>query len=129
MLRKTILAAAFSLAALPAAAGGQISLGFQARTADEAAAIRTGLALYALHRDIEKNGHVTQKGVNHAAGIFQSGRGHRGIIVQQGREHTGSLAQTGRGHSFGLFQSGRGTSAQVVQQGHGAAGLLFQHGW
>lgn len=129
MFRKTILAAALSLAALPAAAGGQVSLGIQARTADEAAALRAGLVLYTLHRDIKTNGHVTQQGINHAAGLFQTGPGHRGLIVQNGRDHTGSLTQTGAGHSFGLFQSGRGTTAHVVQQGRGAAGLLFVHGW
>lgn len=129
MFRKTLLAAALTLAALPAVAGGQLSIGYQARTADEAAAIRAGLALYALHRDIDKNGHVTQQGINHAAGLYQRGPGHRGIIVQEGRDHTGSLTQTGRGHSFGLFQSGRGTTAHIEQQGQGRAGLLFLHGW
>lgn len=129
MFRIATFAALMTCAGLPAVAGGHITLSITGQSAESRQAIRTGLALYALHRDVTSNGHVTQEGLANAAGIYQSGRGHRALIEQHGKGHSGSIDQRGRGHSFGLFQSGRGTSAHVVQRGHGRAGLLFQHGW
>lgn len=128
MFRTFILSAALSLTALSAAADGQVWLTVNPRNADEAALVRLGLAAYMLHKDIESNGHVTQEGVNNAAGLYQQGNCNRGLIEQSGNNHTGTLSQSGCGNAHGLFQSGNGSSAHVSQSG-GQTGLTFVHGF
>ena len=95
--------------------------------ADEAQALRFGLALYALHADIRTNGHVTQRGASNAAGIAQ-GATDRAIIHQEGRGHTGTIHQTGGNNAYGLFQFGQNTDADIVQTG-GQTGLTLQFGY
>lgn len=121
------LAAATATAPLAAAASGQVSINIAPQNAQDAQMLRLGLALYALHNDIQSNGHVTQRGVNNAAGIAQ-GASDQAIIHQEGRGHTGTIEQTGGNNAYGLFQFGQNTNAQVVQTG-GQSGLTLQFGW
>ena len=113
--------------ATPAAAGGSVSINVAPSNAQEAQALRLGLALYALHNDIESNGHVTQSGVNNAAGIYQ-GSSDQAIIHQEGSGHTGTIEQTDGNNSYGLFQFGQNTDAAIQQTG-GQTGLTLQFGW
>lgn len=130
----TAFAATFASAiALPmapavAGAGGQVSINVAPSNAREARALRLGLALYALHQDIDSNGHVTQRGANNAAGIYQGGSNSRAIIHQDGQGHSGSITQTGGNNSYGLFQFGQNTSGHVQQTG-GQSGLTLLFGW
>ena len=121
---------AVALPMAPAAAGsnGQVSINIAPSNADEAHALRIGLALFALHQDIETNGHVTQHGANNAAGIYQGGPNNRAILHQEGSGHNGSISQTGGNNSYGLFQFGQNTSGHVRQTG-GQTGLTLQFGW
>jgi len=131
-MTRTILALSLALCtviAAPALAGGSFSLAIAARNADEANAIRTGLALYSIVNDVRTNGQVTQNGLNNMAALGQRGRGNVGIIRQDGNGHNASLNQTGNNNSYGIFQLGEGTSGRVEQVGNGAAGLLFQIGF
>ncbi len=131
-MKRIALALSLSFAAAiatPSLAGGSVSIAVDARSADEARAIRSGLALYSIYNDVKSNGHVTQKGVNHLAGLAQRGRGNVGIIHQEGRGHDASLSQTGNRNSYGIFQFGDGASGHVKQSGNGQAGLLFQIGF
>lgn len=114
--------------ATPAHAGGSVSFNVAPSNAREARALRLGLALYALHQDVEANGHVTQHGARNAAGLYQGGPNNQGIIHQEGTGHHGTLTQTGGNNSYGLFQFGQNTSADVVQTG-GQSGLTVQFGW
>ncbi len=118
-----------ALAPLPAEASGALSIQLNPRNADEARALRLGLALYAVHRDLRGNGHVTQNGVNNAAAIVQRGRGTTAIIHQEGRGHDGSITQEGGNQAHGLFQFGRNTSGHVVQSGRGQTGVTILYGW
>lgn len=118
-----------ALAPLPARASGALSLQLNARNADEARALRLGLALYAVHRDVRSNGHVTQNGVNNAAGIVQRGSGSNAIIHQEGRGHEGTITQRGNNHAHGLFQFGRNTTGHVQQQGRAQTGVTILYGW
>ncbi|WP_323034710.1 hypothetical protein [Pararhodobacter sp.] len=133
-MKTLALAAAFASAiALPmapavAGSGGQVAINVAPRNAQEAQALRVGLALFALHQDIETNGHVTQHGVNNAAGIYQGGPNNRAIIHQEGRGHDGSISQTGGNNAYGLFQFGQNTSGHVQQTG-GQSGLTVLFGW
>lgn len=115
--------------ALPmaASAGGSVALNIAPSNAQEAQALRIGLALYALHNDIQANGHVTQHGVNNAAGIAQ-GSTDQAIIHQEGAGHTGTISQTGGNNAYGLFQFGQNTNAAVSQNG-GQTGLTLLFGW
>ena len=115
--------------ALPmaASAGGSVGLTIAPSNAQEAQALRIGLALYALHNDIQANGHVTQHGVNNAAGIAQ-GSTDQAIIHQEGAGHTGTITQTGGNNAYGLFQFGQNTNAAVTQTG-GQSGLTLLFGW
>jgi len=123
------LAATTALAAPAAIAGGTISFSVDAQHADDANAIRTGLAVYSLLNDIHTNGHVTQNGINNLAALGQHGSGNVGLIHQEGNNHNASLNQYGNGNSYGIFQFGNGANGHVRQTGNGEAGLLFQLGF
>ncbi|ROU03580.1 hypothetical protein [Histidinibacterium lentulum] len=131
MLRPLLAAAALAVSPLalasPAAADGYLGLTVNPRTAEEVALVRMGLAVYTLHKDIEANGHVTQRGIDNAARISQGGC-DRALIEQRGRGHTGEIAQSGCGNVAALFQSGRNTTGRIVQRG-GQTGILFLHGF
>ena len=127
LLAAAALATALPLAATPALAGGQVSINIAPQNARDARALRLGLALYALHQDIQTNGHVTQIGANNAAGIAQ-GATDQAIIHQEGSGHTGTIQQTGGNNAYGLFQFGQNTNADIVQTG-GQTGLTLQFGW
>ena len=131
-MKRTLIAltlAASAALSAPAMAGGTFSFAVDAQNADEANAIRTGLAFYQIVRDVKTNGHVTQKGMNNIAALGQHGHGNTGVIHQEGNNHDASLNQTGNGNSYGVFQVGNGASGHVNQTGNGAAGLLFQIGF
>jgi len=131
MFRTVFVAAALAVSPLamapPAAADGYLGLTVNPRTAEEAALVRMGLAFYSLHKDIEANGQITQRGIDNAAHISQGGC-DRALIEQRGRGHTGEIAQGGCGNVAALFQSGRHTDGRIVQRG-GQTGLLFLHGF
>ncbi|MEZ5752050.1 MAG: hypothetical protein R3D60_08810 [Paracoccaceae bacterium] len=120
--------AASLITAAPAFAGGQLAVSINASNPDEAQAIRAGLAFFALAQDIDANGHVTQNGINNAAGLYQSGPNNRGYIHQEGNNHTGTISQSGGNNAHGLFQFGDGTEGHVTQTG-GEAGVTFLFGW
>jgi len=119
---------ALSAIAAPAYAGGYISFDVQPRNAEEAAAMRAGLGIYAIANGI-KNGSIKQKGFGNVAGLLQNGSGNLGIVHQQGNGHNGTLVQNGNGNSYGLFQFGKNSDGHVVQNGNGGTGATFQWGW
>jgi len=130
-MKRTLTALTFALStalAVPALAGGVISFEVNPTNADEANAIRTGLALYNIVNDIQTNGHITQNGINNMAALGQSGNGNVGVIRQEGNNHNASLNQNGNGNAYGIFQVGNGASGYVNQVGNGGTGLLFQIG-
>ena len=130
MIRKTLTAAALAITTLaaPAAfAGGSISFEVNPTNADEANAIRLGLAIYQIANGADP-AHVYQNGNGNAAGIGQSGGGNTGVVHQEGNGHHGTLAQNGC-DSYGIFQFGEGTNANVAQGNGCNTGLLFQFGW
>jgi len=126
----TAFATAITLPMAPAVAGsnGQFAINVAPGNAQEAQALRFGLALFALHQDIESNGHVTQHGANNAAGIYQGSPNSQAIIHQEGNGHDGSISQTGGNNSYGLFQFGEDTSGHVQQTG-GQTGVTLLFGW
>ncbi|MCW1931441.1 hypothetical protein [Pararhodobacter zhoushanensis] len=131
-LPKLALAAALATSATlpiatPAEASGSLSINVAPSNQQEANLLRLGLAAYALHRDVRANGHVTQHGVNNAAGIAQ-GATDQAIIHQEGAGHTGTISQQGGNNAYGLFQFGQNTNAAVAQNG-GQTGLTLQFGW
>lgn len=127
---KTLAFAALTASTLaaPALAGGSVAVNITPANAQEAQALRFGLALFALHQDIQTNGHVTQNGVGNAAGIAQGGPNNQAIIHQEGCNHTGTVNQTGGNNAYGLFQFGCNTTSHVNQTG-GQTGLTLQFGW
>ena len=127
MLRPLAIATALTLTALPALAERSVWLSITPRSAEEAQALRLGLAAYALHKDYRSNGQITQRGLNNAAGISQ-GRCDRALIEQRGQGHVGTIRQTGCNNVGALFQSGRGTTGHLRQRG-GGTGVLFLHGF
>ncbi|SLN70214.1 hypothetical protein [Roseisalinus antarcticus] len=127
MFRTTLLSIALCLSALTAAADGQAWLTINPRNAEEAALVRFGLAAYALHKDIEENGHVTQRGADNAAGIYQ-GACDFALIEQQGSGHRGTINQRNCDNAGAIFQSGRNTDANLDQSG-GQTGVIFIHGF
>lgn len=130
MIRKTLTAATLAIATLaaPAAsAGGSVSFNVTPGNADEANAIRLGLALYGIAQNANGSAHVHQAGTGNGAGIAQSGTGNHGVVHQEGNGHRGTLSQNGC-DSYGIFQFGNGANADVAQ-GHGCqTGLLIQFG-
>lgn len=129
---RTLAAAALAGALLAPAAhaggSGQLAINIAPRTAQEAQALRLGLALFALHQDIEANGHVTQRGVHNAAGIYQGGPNNRAIIHQEGCNHTGTVTQRNGNNAAGLFQFGCNTNAHMTQRGN-ETGVTVVVGW
>lgn len=115
--------------AAPAVAGGVLSFVVNPTNADEANAIRTGLAFYNIVNDIKSNGHITQHGVNNLAALGQHGSGNVGVIHQEGNNHDASLRQNGNNNAYGIFQVGSGASGHVSQHGNGRTGLLVQIGF
>lgn len=130
VLAVALIGTAPMLTPAPAEAhGGSVSLHLNPRNADEARALRAGLAIFAIHQDIRSNGHVSQRGVNNAAAIAQRGRGSRAIVHQDGCNHDASIDQRGNNHAYGVFQFGCNTSAHVAQRGRGQTGVTIQYGW
>ena len=123
-----VLATALALTSAPALAGNSVAITLAPSNAQEAQALRFGLALYALHEDIHTNGHVTQHGANNAAGIAQGGPNNQAIIHQEGSGHTGTIAQSGGNNAYGLFQFGQNTTAHANQSG-GQTGVTLVFGW
>lgn len=131
-MKRTALALTLALTtafAAPAFAGGTISFSVDAQNAEDANAIRTGLAIYSIFNDVQSNGHITQNGLNNLAALGQHGSGNVGIVHQEGNNHNGSLNQNGNNNSYGVFQFGNGANGHVNQSGNGEAGLLFQIGF
>jgi len=131
-MKRILLSAAIAtsiLATGAAHAGGSVGVTITPRNAEQAQLMKIGLGLYAVHKRIESNGHVSQDGNGNAAGLHQSGDGHLGIIEQDGDNHSATLSQSGSSHACGIFQYGEGTSADVSQSGHGDACLVLQAGW
>ena len=110
-------------------AGGTITFHMNATNSHDANAIRTGLTLYQIARDIDANGHISQNGINNIASLAQGGHGNIGVIHQDGNNHNGSIYQNGNNNSCGLFQFGRGTNGHINQTGNGQACLMFQAGF
>ena len=131
MFRKTFTAASFALSTLAASAalaGGSVSFEVNPGNADEANAIRLGLALYQIAQAADGSASIHQAGNGNGAAIGQSGGGNQGVIHQEGNGHSGQLAQNGC-DSYGIFQFGEGTNANVAQGNGCQTGLLFQFGW
>ncbi len=131
-MKRTLIAltlAATTAMSAPAMAGGTISFSVNAKNADEAQAIRTGLVLYQVFNNVQANGHITQNGINNPAALGQSGNGNIGVIHQEGDNHDASLSQNGNMNSCGIFQFGNGASGHVQQNGNGEACLVLQAGF
>lgn len=116
------------LLAVPAQAGGSVSVQLGPRTGAEANLLNAGLRAYSLYRDMKGAG-IQQRGSNNAAGIIQGGQRNQGLIRQQGNGHSATLQQNGNDNAYGVFQYGRNTRADVVQQGSHGAGATFTYGW
>ena len=128
-MKRCLTTIVFTLAlAGQAAAGGVLSFNFNAQNSNQANAIRSGLVLYQIYKDIDTNGHISQRGINNAARLAQGGRGNIGIIHQDGSDHNASLTQRGGYNSCGVFQSGRGANFHGHQNGGGAC-IVLQHGF
>jgi minor curlin subunit len=113
----------------PAHAGGQISIEIVPGSSDSARALRLGLGLYALSREIKSGAGIRQNGSGNMAGIGQNGSGNFGVVHQDGNGHSGTLNQNGNNNSCGLFQFGENTSGHVSQNGNGGTCAAFQFGW
>ncbi len=121
--------AALALALLPSAAWPeQITHTWSPRTSEEAAALRTGLALWSLRGSLRNGGTVRQWGRDNLAVLSQGGAGNWGAVVQGGEGHVARLSQTGTGNAHAIVQAGRGAEAEVDQQG-GELGVTVQIGW
>ncbi|MCP5039004.1 MAG: curlin [Rhodobacteraceae bacterium] len=128
-MKRFILSATLAaFTALPALAGGSISIEIAPSNTDEANAIRAGLAIYSIAQALEGDANILQNGNGNGAGIGQFGDGNFGVIQQEGDGHNATLAQNGDNNAFGVFQFGEGTDAAVAQSG-GGTGLLFQFGF
>jgi hypothetical protein len=107
---------------------GQVEWVWSPRTGDEAAALRTGLALYALREQVRSGGSVRQWGRDNAAALVQRGSGNWGAVVQRGEGHAARLTQEGGGNVGAVVQIGRGARADIAQRG-GETGVTVQVGW
>ena len=96
---------------------------------EEAEAVRTGLGLYSLFRDLRNQAKTNQRGTNNGAAIAQHGRGNNAYVFQRGRDNSGAITQNGNYNSYGLFQFGRRNSTRVVQNGNGEVGITLQGNW
>jgi hypothetical protein len=130
MIRSTLLAAAIAVSALPATAGGTLSLNLSSGSAAQSDLLRAGLALYRIARSVESGAFVHQDGNLNGAALRQlAGSGSQGLIHQEGNGHGALLDQQGYGQTHGIFQFGNGAQANVVQSRNGQAGLTFQFGF
>lgn len=130
-LKIALVAAALGTAALaaPAHAGGSIGITVTPTNADEAQAMRAGLAIYSIVNGFNGGSGINQIGTGNAGGLAQNGSGNLGVVHQQGTGHNGTLTQNGNGNAHGLFQFGRNTSGHVAQNGNGGTGATFVFGW
>lgn len=117
------------MTAAPALAGGSFAITLVPSDADEANAMRAGLAMYSLIQGIEANGGITQNGMNNVAGILQGGSGNSAVIHQEGNGHHGTIDQQGNNNAYGLFQFGENTNADISQYGNGQTGTTIVFGW
>jgi hypothetical protein len=117
----------FAMALTPAHSE-TLSININPSNSRDAQALNAVIGLYALHRDIQSNGHVSQNGFMNAAGILQGGRNNRGYIQQEGSNHNAQLTQNGGNNTQAILQFGNGANANVRQSG-GQSGLLIQFGW
>ena len=129
--KAAVLAAALGTAAFaaPAHAGGQVAFTVTPTNADEAQAMRAGLALYSIVNGFSGGSGIRQAGFGNAAGLAQNGGGNLGVVHQQGSGHNGTLNQNGNGNAHGLFQFGRNTNGHVAQNGNGQTGATFVFGF
>lgn len=119
----TALTLAVSTAlAVPATAGGTLTLGYVAKNNDEAMLMRGGMAAYLLMKDHEKNGKITGQGVGSALTLMQ-GTGNVGILEQHGNNHTAGMNLNGNS-ACALVQTGNGAS-NVVNAGGGATCVML----
>ena len=116
-------------AALPAAAGGSISITLEAQDEEQEKAIKGGLLIYSIAKGIESGGGIFQNGNGNAAGVAQNGSGNFGVVHQEGDDHNGTLQQNGNGNTHGIFQFGEGSDSHVAQSGDGNTGVTFGFGW
>lgn len=130
-MKTTFAAVAFTTAAFaaPAHAGGSVAFTVTPTNANEAQAMRAGLAIYSLVNGFSSGSGITQSGFANAAGLAQNGGGNVGVVHQQGSGHNGTLTQNGNGNAHGLFQFGNGSTSHVVQNGNGGTGATFAFGW
>lgn len=129
-LATALTAAMLGLAASPAMAGGQISIGFSPSDPDQAQALGIGLQMVSIMKGLSATGaNAYQNGSGNAAGINQSGAGNHGLIVQDGDGHNGTISQNGNNNSCGLFQFGKATNAQCAQNGNNQAGITTVFGF
>ena len=96
---------------------------------ESAHAIRTGLTIYGIARDLRNRARTSQRGSDNGAAISQHGRGNSAVVVQRGRANSGTISQNGNDNYYGLFQFGRRNSSNIVQTGNGKLGLTVQGGW
>ena len=96
---------------------------------EEAEAVRTGLGIYGLFRDLRNRAKTNQRGTNNGAAIAQHGRGNNAYVFQRGRDNSGAITQNGNYNSYGLFQFGRRNSTRFVQNGTGEVGITLQGNW
>lgn len=129
--KAALVAAALGTATLaaPAHAGGSVSFTVAPTSADEAQAMRAGLAIYSIVNGFKGGSGIKQAGFGNAAGLAQNGGGNLGIVHQQGSGHNGTLAQNGNGNAHGLFQFGKNTNGHVAQNGNGQTGATFVFGF
>ena len=122
-----VAVATMSAALSPAYAEGA-SITWRPR-GEEAEAVRTGLGIYGLFRDLRNRAKTNQRGTNNGAAIAQHGRGNNAYVLQRGRDNSGTITQTGNYNSYGLFQFGRRNSTRIVQNGNGDVGITLQGNW
>ena len=124
----SLVAVATMSAALSPAYAEVASITWRPR-GEEAEAVRTGLGLYGLFRDLRNRAKTNQGGTNNGAAIAQHGRGNNAYVFQRGRDNSVSITQNGNYNSYGLFQFGRRNSTRVVQNGTGEVGITLQGNW
>jgi hypothetical protein len=132
MFRRTAVATTMVIAlncgmAMPAAADG-IRVTLTPR-GEQAEAVRTGLALWGLARDVKNRARTKQKGVGNGAAIAQHGSGNNAFIVQKGKGNSGTITQNGSNNTHGLFQFGRKNRSDIVQNGNGNVGFTIVGRW
>jgi Curlin associated repeat len=132
MLRRLAIACLVSIATTtavlsPARADG-VSITLRPR-GEQAEAVRTGLSLYGLFRDLQNRAKTDQRGLNNGAAIAQHGRGNNAYVFQRGQDNAGSITQNGNYNAYGIFQFGRRNSTAVAQNGNGEVGITLQGNW